>query len=125
MLIMIFFLMIRRPPRPTLTDTRFPHPALFRSATSLRPHARTRRTVVGRSACRPRNDPPVRVRAGDHHPRLCAAAHAHWRRRQDLHADGKSEEHTSELQSLMRISYAVFCLKTKKKKKYTQYTTNN
>src|SRR3546814_3088244 len=51
--------------------------------------------------------------------------------RQDVHrhrlalGDRRSEEHTSELQSLMRISYAVFCLKKKKKKKSTTYNTTN
>src|SRR3546814_6796564 len=91
-----FFLMIRRPPRSTRTDTLFPYTTLFRSmgpavgrvgpgpcggrdANTVVPHSRT-----GADLQRPRT---VRDR---------------------------SEEHTSELQSLMRISYAVFCLKKKK-----------
>src|SRR3546814_7815602 len=83
----VFFLRIRRPPISTRTDTLFPYTTLFRfCATSARP-CRTSAACCGRSAC-------------------CWAtrSRATWR----------SEEHTSELQSLMRISYAVFCLKKKK-----------
>src|SRR3546814_4221279 len=79
-----FFLMIRRPPRSTRTDTLFPYTTLFRS--DARPLAESCCLRAGRSrGCR-------------------------WRGRQC-----RSEEHTSELQSLMRISYAVFCLKKKRK----------
>src|SRR3546814_15182831 len=88
-----FFLMIRRPPRSTRTDTLFPYTTLFRS----------NEVASTRS--------PIRHRWRRHPvPRL---PHAGARRR--------SEEHTSELQSLMRISYAVFCLK---KKKQTYIITN-
>src|SRR3546814_9780702 len=80
-----FFLMIRRPPRSTRTDTLFPYTTLFRSPARRR------------SGCREDGDPG----SGD--------AGTAWRRRH------RSEEHTSELQSLMRISYAVFCLKKKTK----------
>src|SRR3546814_7705033 len=87
---MLFFLMIRRPPRSTRTDTLFPDTTLFRSAPSRgSPCARPR----GR-ACVCRND-----------GRPCF----------DSIFAPRSEEHTSELQSLMRISYAVFCLKKKNK----------
>src|SRR3546814_9895086 len=90
--------MIRLPPRSTRTDTLFPYTTLFRS-----PHAVPTQCGGGRrihpsphhTECRP----PVRRRPG----RLSVGDP---RRR--------SEEHTSELQSLMRISYAVFCLKKKK-----------
>src|SRR3546814_9271849 len=77
----ILFLMIRRPPRSTRTDTLFPYTTLFRSSGIKRPsrHASRRGPAVRT---------PV-VRRG---------------------APSRSEEHTSELQSLMRISYAVFCL---------------
>src|SRR3546814_10819266 len=80
--------MLRRPPRSTRTDTLFPYPTLFRS--------------TARRRCR--------------HPPLAAARHAgHQRgRRHPRRYAGRSEEQTSELQSLMRISYAVFCLKKKK-----------
>src|SRR3546814_7774066 len=87
--------MIRRPPRSTRTDTLFPYTTLFRS--------HTRRIW---STCRwSPHRPPVRSETGRSSTQgsrsLCGP-----RRR--------SEEHTSELQSLMRISYAVFCLKKKK-----------
>src|SRR3546814_3312422 len=80
--------MIRRPPRSTRTDTLFPYTTLFRSRERRRP-----RLVKG--LCH---------RGG----RLSRADH-------QRPAGGRSEEHTSELQSLMRISYAVFCLKKKRK----------
>src|SRR3546814_6467048 len=81
--------MIRRPPRSTRTDTLFPYTTLFRSA---RQH-------------------PRRLIAGDRKPaRDMAQADIGDRGVEHL----RSEEHTSELQSLMRISYAVFCLKKKK-----------
>src|SRR3546814_10822701 len=75
--------MIRRPPRSTRTDTRFPYTTLFRS--------------VGRS-----------YRCGWHESGRGDAL-----QRQEPAHPGRSEEHTSELQSLMRNSYAVFCLKKK------------
>src|SRR3546814_1818121 len=87
-----FFLMIRRPPRSTRTDTLFPYTTLFRST--------CRRPQVHSCHSRPRPRPPRQVL---HRWSACSQA-------------GRSEEHTSELQSLMRISYAVFCLKKKKTK---------
>src|SRR3546814_5591989 len=93
--------MIRRPPRSTRTDTLFPYTTLFRSrqlgqrhelAPGLLDRLRDVADVVGR----PVAGFPVRRLIADAGP-------AH-----------RSEEHTSELQSLMRISYAVFCLKKKK-----------
>src|SRR3546814_1038538 len=93
-----FFLMIRRPPRSTRTDTLFPYTTLFRS---WRRSSRWRvRGTAGRSA-RPGTS-PART------PRRPPAS------------SKRSEEHTSELQSLMRISYAVFCLKKKKENKNTE-----
>src|SRR3546814_1965416 len=88
--------MIRRPPRSTRTDTLFPYTTLFRStaispSNHNRPAAPVGATAIGMapgvpkmSVCNPQAD------------------------------TSRSEEHTSELQSLMRISYAVFCLKQKK-----------
>src|SRR3546814_1596695 len=112
--------MKRRPPRSTRTDTLFPYATLFRS------RAVDQGSVGARSA-----DPAQPVRAARFH---AAAFHRDRRdpdpaRHLDVFpvqaqpgADGcRSEEHTSELQSLMRISYAVFCLKKKNK---TQYTNN-
>src|SRR3546814_6049866 len=87
--------MIRRPPRSTRTDTLFPYTTLFRSRQTSRAG-----TKVGLS------DPVV----------LYGRAIAQ-RIKGTPGITGRSEEHTSELQSLMRISYAVFCLKKKKHKK--------
>src|SRR3546814_16500438 len=104
MIRMFFCLMIRRPPRSTRTDTRFPYTTLFRSAVGGRGGRDDR---GGLRAAAPE---PVGAE-----PDPCAD---HEHQRQDHADDGdacrRSEEHTSELQSLMRISYAVFCLKKKK-----------
>src|SRR3546814_6744263 len=105
----VFFLNIRRPPRSTRTDTLVPYTTLFRSGWR-RPHADTARLPHRR------RHPARRDRAG--HGRW-AGRSAPGARRQT-----RSEEHTSELQSLMRISYAVFCLK-KKKYKNTQMTKHH
>src|SRR3546814_3040051 len=116
--------MIRRPPRSTRTDTLFPYTTLFRSG-----RAGDRQREVRVRPARP-GDPRGRDRRGEHrsraaqHPRLLRAAHGFQPR-------ARSEEHTSELQSLMRISYAVFCLKKKKKNNtkqlylYTSLSTSN
>src|SRR3546814_1666256 len=93
--------MIRRPPGSTRTDTLFPYTTLFRSHA-----ARLPRNRAGR----------LRERPGLAEGALAAPLRPARRR-----ARGRSEEHTSELQSLMRISYAVFCLK---KKKLTAPTTS-
>src|SRR3546814_5124913 len=87
--------MIRRPPRATRTDTLFPYTTLFRSpgVQSIVPLSCSARSRMLRV---PRPRP-----ASDAAPAACVIA--------------RSEEHTSELQSLMRISYAVFCLKKKNK----------
>src|SRR3546814_1830223 len=98
----IFFLMIRRPPRSTRTDTLFPYTTLFRSC--LRLFGQVARCPGGLPRCLAQEvlDDPVleTVEADDRQPAP--------------RAQQRSEEHTSELQSLMRISYAVFCLKKKK-----------
>src|SRR3546814_1622237 len=104
--------MIRRPPRSTRTDTLFPYTTLFRSrihiagAINSPPRVRNRLAkplvpgAVGRSsAC---------------HAHMPGNGHA-FGVGADLEIVRRSEEHTSELQSLMRISYAVFCLKKKTK----------
>src|SRR3546814_20716643 len=87
----VFFLMIRRPPRSTRTDTLFPYTTLFRSQGGTRPGHHLGGQAVLRGHRR-----RERAQPGAQPPR-----------------DVRSEEHTSELQSLMRISYAVFCLKKK------------
>src|SRR3546814_7420615 len=97
--------MIRRPPRSTRTDTLFPYTTLFRSEpeiAGIHPHP-TREGLFFVAA----NAHPA-YPAGQT-PRL-----PEQYRGKLLTIDGRSEEHTSELQSLMRISYAVFCLKKKK-----------
>src|SRR3546814_9688528 len=127
----MFFLRVRRPPRSTRTDTLLPDTTLFRSrhrqriapgamvaVDEVEAHRRVAdRHLAGRrlgqldrlplhDRRRPRPVDPDRV-------------DLHW----SLPPCRRSEEHTSELQSLMRISYAVFCLK--KKKHYTQHNNNN
>src|SRR3546814_9438466 len=93
---MFFFLMIRRPPRSTRTDTLFPYTTLFRSLWR-RPSSDSERPS---KALMLRLRRRRQLRAAACLPSTCRGS-------------GRSEEHTSELQSLMRISYAVFCLKKK------------
>src|SRR3546814_2021955 len=92
LLYFVFFLMIRRPPRSTRTDTLFPYTTLFRSMLAI-------------------ESDPAMMRGTVRLETLTG-----WIE----HGRARSEEHTSELQSLMRISYAVFCLKKKTKNKTTQ-----
>src|SRR3546814_1003632 len=117
--------MIRRPPRSTRTDPLFPYTTLFRSRrTTALPGRRNARSPAAHSwikaqrtapgqAPAPRRDGNVRpflaAAIGDGDPGGSSDAH------QSRQPGKRSEEHTSELQSLMRISYAVFCLKKKKK----------
>src|SRR3546814_9180801 len=109
--------MIRRPPRSTRTDTLFPYTTLFRSPEQA---GRAGEVVAGVAALQ--RDVEQRLAAGllEHHPQQDRppgdAAPVPGGERVDLL--GRSEEHTSELQSLMRISYAVFCLKKKKHTKH-------
>src|SRR3546814_2948287 len=143
----LFFLMIRRPPRSTRTDTLFPYTTLFRSFEALEEAHAEQRHAAGLLADRRRQVVELELadaqgaqgdRGGMHYARGRAVALAVSQpqrrpaeargvlRRQvdctgpgiDEEGDGRavhrrlrSEEHTSELQSLMRISYAVFCLK--------------
>src|SRR3546814_4463822 len=97
MCFVFFFLMILRPPRSTRTDTLFPYTTLFRS----QPFEQTRAMHVKARQCGLATclaEPGGKMPPGGG---------------EQFHHDGRSEEHTSELQSLMRISYAVFCLKKK------------
>src|SRR3546814_9996883 len=109
--------MIRRPPISTRTDTLFPYTTLFRSVgrrsppdprnAGRRPHGRGRPSPQHGDEHQAPDGPRLLSRpASSQGPSRPRPAHAHQR----------SEEHTSELQSLMRISYAVFCLKKKKTK---------
>src|SRR3546814_1897479 len=105
MFIRLFLLMIRRPPRSTRTDTLFPYTTLFRSAVRADPGRAgvMALAVVGVIAVLVTVFALVRDNAA-------AVASAKLPPVEAV----RSEEHTSELQSLMRISYAVFCLKKKK-----------
>src|SRR3546814_9727786 len=92
--------MIRRPPRSTRTDTLFPYTTLFRSTRSHR--------------LSPPGNAALWLSSLRRRARRTTIARSPSRRR--------SEEHTSELQSLMRISYAVFCLKKKNTNKTNKHT---
>src|SRR3546814_4665256 len=109
---MDFFLNLRRPPRSTRTDTLFPFTTLFRSLNLTQ-------AVDARGSLPVQRDPGG---LSDHAVNDDTAA----RRVFEYGHIARSEEHTSELQSLMRISYAVFCLKNKKSTvvtfRITQYT---
>src|SRR3546814_4095755 len=109
--------MIRRPPISTRTDTLFPYTTLFRS-----PRVEPEGDGLWFAACRQRRHgrPRPRPRAG---PAGGAGEGGRGRRLRAARGWARSEEHTSELQSLMRISYAVFCLKKKKKQQQTHTST--
>src|SRR3546814_7633154 len=102
--------MIRRPPRSTRTDTLFPYTTLFRSEDAAIRRRRPQPLGQGPQL------PFWRWRARLDAERLSSLLPDAARRRQAR----RSEEHTSELQSLMRTSYAVFCLKKKKNKTHSQ-----
>src|SRR3546814_4691856 len=126
--------MIRRPPRSTRTDTLFPYTTLFRSQW---PHRQARRIAHHRDRRRHpdqdrfdqgrrrlENPCPSQGGGGAAKRRYDAATAvrtATGRAGQPIHGP-RSEEHTSELQSLMRISYAVFCLKKKTKTQTAKQT---
>src|SRR3546814_9014495 len=118
--------MIRRPPRSTRTDTLFPYTTLFRSA-EMRARIKEDESSV------PQKD-------GDwiywsefeeggqyrkHFRKAAAGGDPVLILDENVLAEGRSEEHTSELQSLMRTSYAVFCLKKKTPTTYTHYELKN
>src|SRR3546814_1867489 len=94
--------MIRRPPRSTRTDTLFPYTTLFRS-----PRSNSTSSMCSAAGT---------ARGSAPH---CSTGRSRTR------AVQRSEEHTSELQSLMRISYAVFCLKKKKQEQTTTIRSQN
>src|SRR3546814_2446381 len=112
--------MIRRPPRSTRTDTLFPYPTPFRSKFSRRCAANNNCSLAThmRAICA--------ICAKRHVTRWdfsVVSIHA-WSAPCSTAAPGRSEEHTSELQSLMRISYAVFCLKKNNTNKYVSMHHN-
>src|SRR3546814_2708606 len=102
---LIFLLMIRRPQRSTRSDTLFPYTTLFRARQALAALC-SGASSTSASGLSLSVSPPPRA------ARLAASARSSSRARSPTRR--RSEEHTSELQSLMRISYAVFCLKKKK-----------
>src|SRR3546814_2016847 len=104
--------MIRRPPRSTRTDTLFPYTTLFRS---WKHRQKPQCGKIALPALRCRTISCLRRSRKDNERKCCdRCARNYWN-------DMRSEEHTSELQSLMRISYAVFCLKKKKTKRKDSY----
>src|SRR3546814_8247286 len=111
--------MIRRPPRSTRTDTLFPYTTLFRSGVEALPFPRTTGGVYSRRG-------PVHGLFVNPSVIDGSAIGSAWLRDaptvKDLNL--RSEEHTSALQSLMRISYAVFCLKKKTTTNNTTQTTS-
>src|SRR3546814_10541273 len=136
LLFRFFFLMIRRPPRSTRTDTLFPYTTLFRSPHGdgcTPPHERGRAhqhrnacarvgpdwlhaewcRSTGRGGRANSGGADITLAGAQHYlSRPCKVCKCIDERRKPL-SSVRSEEHTSELQSLMRISYAVFCLKKK------------
>src|SRR3546814_4028487 len=112
--------MMRRPPRSNRTDTLFPYTTLFRSTEgghSSRDRSRRKTDAAAFDLCAQIAPPPrggrYRHAAAQHGHAAGALAGREFQRR----LPDRSEEHTSELQSLMRISYADFCLKKKTKKR--------
>src|SRR3546814_10204726 len=114
--------MILRPPRSTRTDTLFPYTTLFRShiAHNSERFRRVERAEIGA---------PHPPRIGQSRLERSRELQPRGRRRQDVDVgpfgDDRSEEHTSELQSLMRISYAVFCLKKKNTRQQSDKMNSN
>src|SRR3546814_3460363 len=98
--------MIRRPPRSTRTDTLLPYTTLFRSRAKVASELAAVEQAFGAVTDRPR----VLFRI----ERVACVVQVIAHRKRNGDSTWRSEEHTSELQSLMRISYAVFCLKKKK-----------
>src|SRR3546814_6333246 len=96
--------MIRRPPRSTRTYTLCPYTTLFRSQTDRK--ARDEVFLIVGAPSAPQRERADLTTRDTSHLRNNKSARSRW--------GARSEEHTSELQSLMRISYAVFCLKKKK-----------
>src|SRR3546814_1161156 len=115
----VVFLMIRRPHSSTRTDKLFPYTTLCRSKTYLAKAGLVETTRRGHFRTTPRGH-EVLIAAPDRINNRFLARFEEFRAFTDRGASSRSEEHTSELQSLMRISSAVFCLK--KKKKVSRYT---
>src|SRR3546814_3197617 len=116
--------MIRRPPRSTRTDTLFPYTTLFRSARAQVAAVEVEQVEEVEHHAVAAAGGEVRLQGGEvggaavllHHQLAIENGVLH--RQCGQRGNHRSEEHTSELQSLMRISYAVFCLKKKNTRKY-------
>src|SRR3546814_2870200 len=119
MFCLFFFLMIRRPPKSTRTDTLFPYTTLFRSPAEARVDGQTGQTSTelgeAHVAVARLVERGQLLEQGDSVLDAAGVGRLDEGERLDVAQPERSEEHTSELQSLMRISYAVFCLKKKKK----------
>src|SRR3546814_3048063 len=113
--------MIRRPPRSTRTDTLFPYTTLFRSGRRAEGAAHQHRL----SPAGGRDPHPPQICGEAQIPRGRKLRRGQPYRQAAPRPKGRSEEHTSELQSLMRISYAVFCLKKKKQKEANIYPAHD
>src|SRR3546814_7523730 len=109
--------MMRRPPRSTRTDTLFPYTTLFRSVRRQRRAEAEDDEQARRCPLHPSGPPFEPGLLGDRHGLSTSPV-------TDRQYSPRSEEHTSELQSLMRSSYAVFCLKKKKRMKNTKPTNH-
>src|SRR3546814_7406674 len=118
--------MIRRPPRSTRTDTLLPYTTLFRSIGERQiplGFANSKKFAVPYSEGL--DSRAVSALSGTEDDALCVrVSNNRQKRRPGENFFNRSEEHTSELQSLMRISYAVFCLKKKQNNKYTNQPEN-
>src|SRR3546814_4936451 len=114
--------MIRRPPRSTRTDTLFPDTTLFRSANAWAEQQMKHRSEAN-ECCNPGRSYGLVGPAYLHASHRDGAGDCRRARGSRCRRGHRSEEHTSELQSLMRISYAVFCLKKKTSNKSGR--TNN
>src|SRR3546814_9950854 len=126
-----FFLKRRRPPRSTRTDTLFPYTTLFRSIEAQLAAARSEiekqideNLQLGQDLAAARSEIEQQVganlRLSQENEELRTMLHSVLRSIEQKTHMKRSEENTSELQSLMRTSYAVFCLKKKNTKKYTK-----
>src|SRR3546814_8095420 len=105
-LFLVVFLMIRRPPRSTRTDTLFPYTTLFRSAAEIAKDSPSNSASATASPASNAGCANAPMSSSIPRPASSSTTATSW--------ISRSEEHTSELQSLMRTSYAVFCLKKNK-----------
>src|SRR3546814_3856294 len=123
----VFFLIIRRPPRSTRTDTLFPYTTLFRSIAPIVARDSIDDSVVFLASRYGKGTMDGEDGAEGAYLN-CPFTREQYEHFVDSLIDAdqyRSEEHTSELQSLMRISYAVFCLKKKNKEKRQHYARDS